>query len=125
MIVDTCGLSAWWLNEAGFIRHLAAAERLCVPVPALAEFRFGILKSRLRAQMTSWLEEALATTEILSPDNSTTRLYAEIRLQLTTAGTPIPTNDLWIAAIADQHQMPVLSQDHHFDLIPQITRLGW
>jgi predicted nucleic acid-binding protein len=48
MIVDTNGLSAWWLNEPSFIGHIAHADRLCVPVPALAEFRFGILKSRFR-----------------------------------------------------------------------------
>lgn len=98
MIVDTNGLSAWWLNEAPFIRHIEQADRLCVPVPALAEFRFGILKSRFSEKMTAWLDEALATTTVLAVDEITTRHYAEIRLQLSFAGTPIPMNDLWIAA---------------------------
>lgn len=53
MILDTNGLSAWWLNEASFIRHIEHADRLCVPVPALAEFRFGILKSRFREKNDS------------------------------------------------------------------------
>ena len=98
MIVDTNGLSAWWLNEAPFIRHIEQADRLCVPVPALAEFRFGILKSRFSEKMTAWLDEALATTTVLAVDEITTCHYAEIRLQLSFAGTPIPMNDLWIAA---------------------------
>jgi predicted nucleic acid-binding protein len=71
MIVDTNGLSAWWLNEPSFIRHIEQADRLCVPVPALAEFRFGILKSRFRQKMMAWLDDALATTTVLAADNGT------------------------------------------------------
>jgi predicted nucleic acid-binding protein len=125
MIVDTNGLSAWWLNEPSFIPHIAHADRLCVPVPALAEFRFGILKSRFLEKMTGWLDDALTTTTILVADETTTRHYAEIRLQLASAGTPIPMNDLWIAAIARQHKLPVLSRDAHFDHVTGLTRIGW
>ncbi len=125
MILDTNGLSAWWVNEPSFIRHIEHADRLCVPVPALAEFRFGILKSRFRAKMTGWLDEALATTMVLGADGATTRHYAEIRLQLASAGTPIPMNDLWIAAIARQHRLPVLSCDTHFDHVSGLDRIGW
>ncbi len=125
MILDTNGLSAWWLNEPSFIRHIEHADCLCVPVPALAEFRFGILKSRFREKMTTWLEDALCTTTVLVADDSTTRHYAEIRLQLATAETPIPMNDLWIASIARQHKLPILSCDSHFDHVTGITRIGW
>ncbi len=125
MIVDTNGLSAWWLNEAPFIRHIEKADRLCVPVPALAEFRFGILKSRFREKMTAWLDDALTSTTVLVADDATTRHYAEIRLQLASAGTPIPMNDLWIAAIARQHKLPVISRDSHFDHVARLTRIGW
>lgn len=125
MIVDTNGLSAWWLNEPSFIGQMAHAERLCVPVPALAEFRFGILKSRFREKMMGWLNNALTTTTVLAADEITTRHYAEIRLQLSSAGTPIPMNDLWIAAIARQHKLPVVSRDAHFDHVAGLTRIGW
>jgi tRNA(fMet)-specific endonuclease VapC len=125
MIVDTNGLSAWWLNETPFIRLIEQADRLCLPVPALAEFRFGILKSRFREKMMAWLEDALATTTVLVADNECARHYAEIRLQLAAAGTPIPMNDLWIAAIASQHDLPVLSRDTHFDHVSGLARLGW
>ncbi len=125
MIVDTNGLSAWWLNEPGFVRHIRGADRLCVPVPALAEFRFGLLKSRFREKMSAWLDDALTTTMVLVADDATTRHYAGIRLELVSAGTPIPMNDLWIAAIARQHQLPVLSRDTHFDHVPGLQRIGW
>lgn len=125
MIVDTNSLSAWWLNEASFIQHIWCADRLCLPVPALAEFRFGILKSRFREKMTAWLNDALSTTTILTADETTTRHDAEIRLQLASAGTPVPMNDLWIAAIARQHKLPVISRDAHFDHVAGLTRIGW
>ena len=125
MIVDANGLSAWWINEPSFIRQIEQADCLCVPVPALAEFRFGILKSRFSEKMTTWLDDALTTTTVLAADDGTTRYYAEIRLQLTSAGTPIPMNDLWIAAIARQHKLPVISSDAHFDYVDGLTRIGW
>ena len=75
--------------------------------------------------MTDWLEQALAATTILPADADTTCHYAAIRRELEAAGTPIPMNDLWIAAIARQHQLRVLSRDAHFDKVSGLTRIGW
>jgi predicted nucleic acid-binding protein len=80
---------------------------------------------RFREKMTTWLDDALVTTIVLAADETTTRHYAEIRLQLVAAGTPIPMNDLWIAAIARQHDLPVISRDAHFDQVKGLTRIGW
>jgi len=52
-------------------------------------------------------------------------LYAEIRQTLRQRATPIPSNDTWIAALARQHGLPVLSNDRHFDLVPGLVRTGW
>jgi len=71
------------------------------------------------------LEDAPAPPPVLLVDNPPTRHYAEIRLQLASAGTPIPMNDLWIAAIARQHKLPILSRDTHFDHVSGLTRIGW
>jgi tRNA(fMet)-specific endonuclease VapC len=61
----------------------------------------------------------LEADEALSPE------CARIRRLLESAGTPIPMNDLWIAAIASQHSLPIISRDAHFDLVPGITRVTW
>ncbi len=55
----------------------------------------------------------------------TSARYAEIRLELKRAGTPIPANDAWIAALARQHTLPILSRDDHFDFVSGVNRLGW
>ena len=51
--------------------------------------------------------------------------YAEIRIRLETNVTPIPANDIWIAAIALELKLPFLSNDHHFDLIPKLDRVSF
>ena len=55
----------------------------------------------------------------------TASAYADIRLSLKAAGTPIPVNDTWIAALARQHQLPVLSRDTHFDAVENLERISW
>jgi tRNA(fMet)-specific endonuclease VapC len=55
----------------------------------------------------------------------TTTQYAEVRCELRRAGTPIPANDAWIAALCRQYALPILSQDQHFDLVKGIQRLSW
>ena len=60
---------------------------------------------------------------VLYPDRETTGVYAHLFVQLRQAGTPIPTNDLWIASLAVQHQVTLLTRDAHFAKIPQISRL--
>jgi predicted nucleic acid-binding protein len=57
------------------------------------------------------------------PDDTTTRLYAGVYRQLRSQGTPIPTNDMWIAAVAMQHDLMVYSRDRHFQHLPQLVLL--
>ena len=62
---------------------------------------------------------------VLNIDEETTPPYAAIYLELKKKGKPIPTNDLWIAALCRQHSLPLLSQDRHFDLVSGLHRLDW
>jgi len=65
----------------------------------------------LCARPSEWFTGVQAGNRVLGIDVETTRHYADIRLELQNAGTPIPMNDLWIAAIARQHKQPILSRD--------------
>ncbi|MEI9896232.1 MAG: PIN domain-containing protein [Chthoniobacter sp.] len=58
-------------------------------------------------------------------EHETATHYGAISAALKKKGAPIPSNDLWIAALAVQHGLPILSQDQHFDLVPGIRRLAW
>ena len=125
MILDTNALSGWWGNDPGLVRIMAVQTQICVPVPALAEFRFGVLQSTKRDAMRKWMTEALTSIAILPVNDETTHHYAVIRLELKRVGRPIPMNDLWIAAIARQHRLVLLSRDAHFDFVEHLQRVSW
>ena len=85
-----------------------------------------VLKSsRLRVARESWLDELESTAIVLTITSETSRIYADIRYELRLAGQPIPENDLWIAALARQHGLSVLSKDAHFDQVAGLGRVGW
>lgn len=123
MILDTNALSAWADGDPAVESSLMVAERLLVPVVVLGEFLFGIRQSRHRGTYEVWLRRRLPSTEIAAVGSATAIRYAEIRLELKRAGRPIPANDLWIAALARQHALPVLSRDTDFDAVPDLERI--
>lgn len=125
MIVDTNALSAAADNDRVVISVLARAEQMAIPVIVLAEYRYGIAQSRHRASYENWLADLLTDCLILDVSEPTTHYYAEIILELKRTGKPIPTNDLWIAALCRQHSLPVLSRDRHFDLVAGTKRIDW
>jgi tRNA(fMet)-specific endonuclease VapC len=61
--------------------------------------------------------------DLMFADEATTHHYAGLFHQLRRQGTPIPTNDLWIAALVVQHELHLFARDAHFDHLPQIPRL--
>ncbi len=125
MILDTNALSAAADADAVILSVLASAEQIAIPVIALGEYRFGIAQSRHRAIYARWLNGLLADCLVLELNEPTTQHYADITLELKRNGTPIPTNDIWIAALCRQYSLSLLSRDRHFDLVPKIKRISW
>ncbi|MCU1258058.1 MAG: PilT protein domain protein [Bryobacterales bacterium] len=89
------------------------ADEIAVPVIVLGEYRYGIQGSAL-----------LPDCRVLPLDEETAQQYADIRVGLKRRGRPIPANDLWIAALARQYKLPLLSRDVHFDIVPGLQRVG-
>jgi len=125
MILDTNALSAAADDDPGVAAVLASAEQMAIPVIVLGEYRHGIAQSRNRASYESWLTGLLNDCWVLDVNEPTTRYYAEISLELKRKGKPIPTNDIWIAALCRQHALPLLSRDRHFDLVAGNKRIDW
>ena len=125
MIVDTNALSAAANDDPVVIAILARADQMAIPVIVLGEYRYGIAQSRHRATYENWLSGLLRDCAVLDINEPTTQHYAEITLDLRRKGKPIPTNDLWVAALCRQHSLPLLSRDHHFDQVPGLKRIGW
>jgi len=125
VILDTNGLSALADGDEALESILRNANELAVPVIVLGEYLYGIQKSRNHLPYRRWLAGFLPTCRVLSVDPSTAEAYAKVREQLKAKGRPLPANDVWIAALARQHGLPVLSRDQHFDSVSGLTRVDW
>ena len=125
MILDTNALSAFVDGETGIGEVLRRQARAAIPVIVLGEFRYGIAQSKHRPAYEAWLESQLPHFEVLSVTEETAAAYAALRVSLRRSGRPIPANDAWIAALALQHRMAVLSRDAHFDVVPSLKRENW
>ena len=125
MILDTNALSALAARDPALRQKLGAATRLSVTLISLGEFHFGLLGSSQREPLERWLEAFLARADLIQPDRETLPHYGAIRHELKTAGTPIPANDVWIAALVRQHRMPIVSRDVHFDHVADLRRIDW
>ncbi len=125
MILDTNALSAFVDGDDGVGDVLRGQARAAIPVIVLGEYRYGIAASKQRAAYEAWLDSELTHFDILAVTDETAIAYAALRAALKRSGRPIPANDAWIAAIALQHRLPILSRDHHFDVVPGLVRKGW
>lgn len=125
MILDTNALSAAADDDRGVAAVLARADQVAIPVIVLGEYRHGIAQSRNRTSYDNWLTGLLHDCIVLDIIEPTTHYYAEITLELNRKGKPIPTNDLWIAALCRQHALPLLSRDRHFDWVEGNRRVEW
>jgi tRNA(fMet)-specific endonuclease VapC len=125
VILDTNALSAFVDGDPAVAARMAQESRVAIPVIVLGEFRYGISGSRHRRDYEAWLDEYLPDFEILTVTEPTSLAYARVRRSLKTLGRPIPANDAWIAALALQYRLPILSRDEDFDAVPGVTREVW
>ena len=125
MILDTNAPSGAADGDPGALEIVAAAERIAVPGIVFGEYRLGIARSRHRNEYEEWLREWVAAVTVLDVERETTYQYAKIGLKLKKIGKPIPSNDLWIAALSGQHSLPLLSRDRHLDVVSGLKRLEW
>ena len=107
------------------VARIREADRIFMPFVVLAELRAGFLGGTRARENEGRLVEFLNSprTAVLEPDEATTHHYARLFVQLRKQGTPIPTNDIWIAALVSQHDLYLFARDRHFDSLPQLARL--
>jgi tRNA(fMet)-specific endonuclease VapC len=125
VILDTNAISALAAREAPLLERLRAVDTLALSFISVAEFRFGLLGSNRPEQGLELLNQLIARIPTLYPDAATVGRYSQIADDLKRTGRPIPQNDMWTAALALQHVLPVVSRDRHFDFVPGIDRLHW
>jgi tRNA(fMet)-specific endonuclease VapC len=107
------------------MRPVREAEQIILPFTVLAELRSGFLGGNRRLVNEQFLSKFLGNprTAVAYPDDQTTHHYAALYHQLEKQGTPIPINDIWVAAIVVQHNLILCTRDKHFDHLAQIPRI--
>ena len=104
---------------------LEVADVVVLPFVVLAELRAGFAHGRRQVENDRILRRFLMKdgVMVLFADDQTTHHYALLYRQLRKQGTPVPTNDLWLAALVLQHNLALHARDRHFDHLPQIVRV--
>ncbi len=125
MILDTNAISSLFDGDESLSRLLSRGNSHHLPLVVIAEYLYGLRRSRLGNRLQSLFRKLESDSEILYPDRQTADWYASIHYELKQLGRPIPESDLWIAALARQHDLEIVSQDQHFDLVPNLNRLSW
>lgn len=125
MMLDTNALSALLAGDTQIARVLAGVQRVAIPVVVLGEYRYGLKRSAKADDIGRSLDLLELVSDLLPVTQITARIYAEVREALRKKGTPIPENDLWIAALALQTGMPLLTRDRHFAFVVGLVCRGW
>lgn len=117
LLVDTNVVVALFASDPSALERLERRPELFLCVPVLGELRYGALASSRVEQNLTRLDRFAQSVRILPCDAETVLYYAAVRLSLRRKGRPIPENDIWIAAVALQHGLTVLSRDSHFSQV--------
>jgi tRNA(fMet)-specific endonuclease VapC len=124
LAIDTNRYSDLCRGVAGVVTLVERAEAVVLPFIVLAELRAGFRVGRRGTENERVLRIFLMKpgVSVLFADEDTILHYVAVFRQLRRQGTPIPTSDLWIAALVLQHNLVLCSRDRHFDQLPQIVQ---
>jgi tRNA(fMet)-specific endonuclease VapC len=123
LLLDTNRLSDALAADDEVLERLESADAIYVPVVALGEIRAGFFAGRRAAENEKRLQWFLSQSGVspLAIETPVSHRYAEIHRGLRARGTPIPTNDLWIAAMALEHGLVLYTRDAHFTKVPGLA----
>ncbi len=124
VLLDTNAYKAFCDNQTNIVEVLQQAEEIIFPFVVLAELRAGFLGGNQSTKNERTLSRFLQSSRVTTvyADDQTTHHYARLFNQLKKQGTPIPTNDIWIAALTIQHNLCLLTLDSDFNNFPQIEK---
>lgn len=125
LVLDTSVVIAALRGVPEVEAKLDQVERLWLPVIALGELELGVELASNAAAQRAAVDAFLSAVAVLTLTNQTARHYARLRGALSRSGTPIPENDLWIAALAVERGWPLATRDAHFASVPGLSVQDW
>jgi len=124
LALDTNRYTDLCRGDVSVVETIELAEEVWLPFIVLGELRAGFAVGSQGPRNEAVLRRFLLkpAVRVLFADEQTTHHYAAVFRQLRKQGTPIPTNDIWIAALVLQHSLILFARDAHFDALPQLPR---
>jgi tRNA(fMet)-specific endonuclease VapC len=122
IVVDTSAYSAFLRGDTKLRPYFSAKNSIIVPIIVIGELRAGFAVGNKQQENETRLRKFLDSPNVeavLITDN-TTQLYAAIYARLKAAGTPINTNDMWIASLTLEHDSLLLTLDSDFNRVPDL-----
>jgi len=123
-LLDTNMVIAFLTDEKS-IRRPIGTDQLYVSCTVIGEMFYGALNSNQIEENIDRLVDFVRDTVSIPCDDGTARVYGEVKAALRKIGRPIPDNDIWIAAVAVQHSLSLVSRDEHFTNIDQLNLVRW
>jgi len=124
-LLDTNIVIALFANDSGVLRQLSVASQIFIPSIVLGELYYGANKSAHSKSNIAHIDNFALKSAVLACDTDTARHYGRIKDHLRVKGSPIPENDIWIAALAKQYHLTLASRDQHFRAIKEIKVEQW
>jgi tRNA(fMet)-specific endonuclease VapC len=124
-LLDTNIVIALFARDSAVVENLDKAEEVFIPSIVLGELYFGARKSGRVKENLARIDEFAVSNVVLGCDTETARYYGEIKNSLREKGRPIPENDVWIAAIALQYDLILISRDAHFGEVDNLKVESW
>lgn len=127
LLLDTNAYSAFALGNKHVQQIMGGYERVAFPFIVIGELLFGFKRGTREKQNREQLSDLISmqSSEVLYADSQTPEHYSSIAVELRKKGRPIPSNDIWIAALARQFNLPVCTNDTDFDAVNGLTILKY
>lgn len=124
-VLDTNIVIGIFASDTSILIKLKSNPHVFIPSIVLGELYYRAMLSFHSKENVLRIEKFSKTCTILFCDAETAHLYGKVKSSLKIKGNPIPENDIWIAALAIQHKMKLISRDHHFDAIDGLIKEEW
>ncbi len=124
-LLDTNIIIALFAKDPRIHNRIANAQEVFVPCIAIGELYFGAYKSTKVQENIIRIDEFALNNAVLSCNTETAKRYGDIKNHLKDKGQPVPENDIWIAAIAQQYGLTLVTKDPHFNAIENLKIEAW
>lgn len=124
-LLDTNIVIALFADDPAVVGALGSALTTFVPTIVLGELYYGAYRSGRQQANLERVTHFARASALLNCDAETARVYGEVKQRLSDRGRPIPENDVWIAALAQQHGLTLVTRDSHFSEVETMTIERW